>query len=248
MNAESVYARPVMPRIVLRPALASVGLHALIVAAMLFHWESSSEAKVIQARVIPKAIEARLVDASELQPKPKPQPKPVPKAQPKPQPKPAPKPKPEPKAEPKPQPKAEPKPEPKPEPKISDEELARIARQDLARAISAENEALEAAATADELANSYAALIQQTVVGYWSRPPSARNGMEAELRLQLVPTGEIVSVTVIRSSGNAAFDRSAVNAVNKAGSFPELRNLPTEEFERTFRRFRLIFRPEDLRY
>ncbi len=243
-----------MPRIVVRPALASVLLHALIASAMLFHWGSSSEPKVIQARVIPKAIDARLVDASELKPKPKPQPKaapkpepkPVPKPQPKPKPKPEPKPAPKPKAEPKPQPKVEPKPEPKPQ--ISDEELARIARQDLAKAISRENAALEAAATADELANSYAALIQQTVVGYWSRPPSARNGMEAELRLQLVPTGEIVSVTVIRSSGNSAFDNSAVNAVNKAGSFPELKNLPREEFERTFRRFRLIFRPEDLRY
>ena len=40
----------------------------------------------------------------------------------------------------------------------------------------------------------------------------------------------------------------AVNAVEKAGSFPELSNLPTREFEKTFRRFRLLFRPEDLRY
>ena len=49
-------------------------------------------------------------------------------------------------------------------------------------------------------------------------------------------------------SGNSAFDRSAINAVEKAGSFPELQNLPTREFEKTFRRFRLLFRPEDLRY
>jgi colicin import membrane protein len=98
------------------------------------------------------------------------------------------------------------------------------------------------------MAASYAALIQRTVVNYWSRPPSARNGMEALLEVQLVPTGEIVNVTVLRSSGNTAFDRSAVNAVEKAGSFPELKNLPSREFEQTFRRFRLLFRPEDLRY
>jgi len=95
---------------------------------------------------------------------------------------------------------------------------------------------------------SYAALIRDTVVGYWSRPASARNGMEALLAIQLVPTGEIVSVTVIRSSGSTAFDRSAINAVEKAASFPELRNLPAREFEKTFRRFQLLFRPEDLRY
>jgi colicin import membrane protein len=72
--------------------------------------------------------------------------------------------------------------------------------------------------------------------------------MECELAVQLVPTGEVVSVTVIRSSGNPAFDASAVNAVQKAGAFPELQKLPSEEFERKFRRLNLIFRPEDLRY
>ncbi len=83
---------------------------------------------------------------------------------------------------------------------------------------------------------------------YWSRPPSARNGMEALLSLQLVPSGDVVSVSLVRSSGSAAFDRSAINAVEKAGSFPELARLPRAEFERSFRRFSLLFRPEDLRY
>ena len=64
---------------------------------------------------------------------------------------------------------------------------------------------------------------------------------------QQFPTGEVVSVSVLKSSGNGAFDRSAINAVEKAGSFPELQNLPSREFEKTFRRFRLLFRPEDLR-
>ena len=66
--------------------------------------------------------------------------------------------------------------------------------------------------------------------------------------MQLVPTGEVVSVTLIRSSGNAAFDSSAVNAVKKAGAFPELQKLPSAEFEKNFRRLNLIFNPEDLRY
>ena len=95
---------------------------------------------------------------------------------------------------------------------------------------------------------SYAASIRDTVESYWSAPPSARNGMEALLAIQLVPTGELVSVSVLRSSGSAAFDRSALNAVEKAAAFPELRNLPRREFERRFRRFQLLFRPETLRY
>ena len=51
--------------------------------------------------------------------------------------------------------------------------------------------------------------IANLVAENWSRPPSARNGMEVELMIELVPTGDVVGVTIVRSSGSAAFDRSA---------------------------------------
>ncbi len=77
MSAHSAVHRPVGPRIILRPALATVVLHAVLLAALTVNWVSS-EPRVIKAQVIPKAINARLVDASELKPKPKPPaPKPV---------------------------------------------------------------------------------------------------------------------------------------------------------------------------
>ncbi|MDH4040941.1 MAG: cell envelope integrity protein TolA [Gammaproteobacteria bacterium] len=263
-STSSIYAKPVVPRIVVRPALASVLLHALLLVALTANWADSTS-KVITVKPAPKVINARLVDASELKPKPKAAPpkpaaKPTPKPVPKPTPKPAP-PKPTAKPAPKPTPKPAPKPAAKPappkpapakaepeQPRMSQAELAALTRADLARAVAEEEGATAAAATSAEMAASYAALIQQTVINYWSRPPSARNGMEALLSIQLIPTGEVVSVTVIKSSGNSAFDRSAVNAVQKAGSFPELQNLPSREFEQTFRRFSLLFRPEDLRY
>jgi len=254
--SDSVYAKPVTPRIIVRPILATLALHGLMLYVLTANW-SGSEVEVIRVKPAPKVINARLVDVSEFRPKPKPKAKPRPKqtVKPKPQakarPKPKPKPKPVPKANPRPTAKAEPKPkakpEPRPEPRITQEELAAIARADLARAVEEEAE-IQATATAEEMAASYAALIQQTVVSYWSRPPSARNGMETLLAIQLIPTGEVVSVSVLKSSGNTAFDRSAINAVEKAGSFPELQSLPSREFEKTFRRFRLLFRPEDLRY
>lgn len=114
-------------------------------------------------------------------------------------------------------------------------------------ALDAEDILLEQASD-DDIAQSYVALISQTVQNNWSRPPSARNGMEAELIIQLIPTGEVVSVTVARSSGVLAFDRSAVNAVKKAHRFPQLQQLPSRVFEKSFRQFRLLFKPEDLRY
>ncbi|MGD8385478.1 MAG: cell envelope integrity protein TolA [Lysobacterales bacterium] len=239
-----------MPRIILRPALATTLLHGVLLYLLTANW-SLDDREVVRVKPVPKVINARLVDASEFRPKPKPKPQPKPapvarKPQPQPQPKPKPEakkppPKPEPVARPKPQPA--PKPEPKVEPRITREELARIAQQELASVAAAEDQA-----AVGNMSASFIALIQATVVNYWSRPPSARNGMEAELAIQLIPTGEVVSVTVIRSSGNPAFDRSAVNAVEKAGAFPELQKLPSSEFEKTFRRFRLLFKPEDLRY
>jgi colicin import membrane protein len=72
--------------------------------------------------------------------------------------------------------------------------------------------------------------------------------MVAVLEIALVPTGDVVGVSVIESSGNVAFDRSAINAVEKAARFPEVKELERATFERDFRRFQLIFRPEDLRY
>lgn len=246
----SVYAKPVMPRIMLLPAATTVAMHVALVAALTMNW-SGFEEKTIQVKPQPKVINAKLVDVESFRPKPKPKPR---AAAPRPVSKPAPKPKPKPVAtKPKPEVKPTPKPTPKPvetakpEPRMTEEELAALTRADLARALD-EEEDFVAEATAEEMAASYAALIQQTVVNYWSRPPSARNGMEALLSIQLIPTGEVVSVSVLKSSGNGAFDRSAINAVEKAGSFPELKNLPPREFERTFRRFRLLFRPEDLRY
>jgi TonB family protein len=252
--SSSIYAKPIAPRIVLRPALASVFLHGLMLFLLTANWADSTR-DVVTVKPQPMVINARLVDACDLKPKPKPAP---PKAAPKPKPKAAPKPKPKPVAKPKPKPVAKPKPKPAPkpapmraepeQPRMTQQELAALTRADLARAVAEEESAAAAAATSAEMAASYAALIQQTVINYWSRPPSARNGMETLLSIQLIPTGEVVSVNVVKGSGNSAFDQSAINAVKKAGSFPELQNLPPREFEKTFRRLSLLFRPEDLRY
>ena len=109
-----------------------------------------------------------------------------------------------------------------------------------------EQEAAELAASrAEQVTASYVGDIVARIEGNWSRPPSARNDMEAELLIALVPTGEVVNVTVVRSSGNAAFDRSAEVAVRQAAPF----RVPDDPalFERDFRALRILFKPEDLR-
>ncbi len=125
------------------------------------------------------------------------------------------------------------------------EQAQRQQRQDMLRAM--EEEELMMQAEEDELvADSYAALIKRTVEGYWSRPPSARKDMQVILSIRLIPTGDVVGVEVTQSSGNLAFDRSALNAVEKAARFPELKGMPPSVFDAYFRRFSLVFKPEDL--
>lgn len=116
--------------------------------------------------------------------------------------------------------------------------------EELALALQQEENARKAV-TDDEKAMAYVAQIQREIIQNWSRPPSARNGMNALLRVRLIPTGEVVDVKLEDSSGNDAFDRSAVQAVNKAGRFI----VPSDSrlFERNFREFTVFFRPDDLR-
>lgn len=96
-------------------------------------------------------------------------------------------------------------------------------------------------------AQSYMSAIAQRVIQNWSRPPSARNGMQCILLIRLVPTGRVVSVDVLKGSGNTAFDLSAVQAVKKVEQFTEIKDMPPEVFERHYREFELNFNPQDLR-
>jgi colicin import membrane protein len=70
--------------------------------------------------------------------------------------------------------------------------------------------------------------------------------MTAEVQLRLTPTGEVIDRAIVQSSGNAAFDSSVLQAVDRVGAFSELQDMPPAVFERNFRIFNLVFSPEDL--
>jgi len=237
------------------PILLALALHAALGAWLKGVWQPDRSDPLDAFK--PKMVHSTLLV---LEPKAQPKPKPAPpKAQPKPQPA-----------------KAEPaKPAPaRPDPaveaarrKAEQQEADRLkaareiakaeeaARQQRLQALadtaflnSIQNEsqdlAQEAAGDEEAVAQSFRYGIYQRVVSNWSRPPSARNGMQARLQVELVPTGDVVAVMLVESSGNAAFDQSAEAAVKKAGRF----EVPKENalFERYFRRFTLLFKPEDL--
>jgi outer membrane biosynthesis protein TonB len=163
-----------------------------LVIALTANWVDSTS-KVITVKPA-KVINARLVDASDLKPKPKAAPKPAAKPRtvpkptpsvPKPTPKPAPKPKPvslRPSRRPSLTPaKVEAKPEPaKPVPAVAEPEPPRMSQEELAAhgrtwPGGGGGESARCRRHLIEMAASYAALIQQTVI--LLEPPGARNGM-----------------------------------------------------------------------
>ena len=221
------------------PALLTISIHVGIVLVLGFRWAGPTQ--VIAAAPTAQAVQAVLVSADSLAPKLKPKPKPKPKPNTTPQVDPTP----APSREAPPPVVVEPVPEIKDAAAESDAtQLAAMAREELANMVTSDLSGSESTSLKDAVA----ATIQLAVINRWTRPPSARNGMVSVLSIQLVPTGEVVGVSVLTTSGDAAFDGSAISAVERVGKFPEIAQLDSRVFETTFRRFQLIFRPEDLRY
>jgi len=97
----------------------------------------------------------------------------------------------------------------------------------------------------DQVAGSYDDLIRRLVSESWSRPPSARNGMSVVVQINMLPDGTITNASVSRSSGDSAFDSSAISAVRAVGRIPEMRGIPAADFA-PYRSFKMTFTPEDL--
>ena len=110
-----------------------------------------------------------------------------------------------------------------------------------------QEQAAELAQQDKQSVNSYLQLIQGRLSQNWSRPPSARLGMQTLIELRLVPTGRIVGVKILESSGDIAFDRSVEQAAFKAAPFSELQSMEPRLFEQYFRVVKVLFNPEDLR-
>lgn len=87
-------------------------------------------------------------------------------------------------------------------------------------------------------------LIQQRVATKWNRPLTARRGMVTMLRITVLPGGEVGSVVTTTSSGDAAFDASAEEAVRRASPLPVPDDIAV--FNQNFRSFTFRFSPEDL--
>jgi colicin import membrane protein len=91
------------------------------------------------------------------------------------------------------------------------------------------------------MVNQHMGMIRQRIKRYWSEPSNATKGMQCTLRVSLLPGGDVKQVVIVKSSGNAIFDRSAESAVFKAAPWPQ----PTEpKAAAVLRDFTFVFKPK----
>ncbi len=245
---EAPVAPPPAPGKRISFALA-VTMHVLLAMLLIYgvHWQTKKQ----------EAVEVDLVSAVAPAPTSAPAPKPEPKPEPQPEPKPAVKPEPRPEP-PKPvlkpdiaqkekeKPKPEPKPEPpKPAPDPFQEQLKREAEQLQQRkaAAAADRELADlkakqaSAALAGEL-DKYIAAIKGKVRGNLVLPPDLKGNPEAEFEVTQLPSGDVLNVKLVKSSGHAAYDAATERAIRKSSPLPKPAH--SELFARTLA---LKFRP-----
>ncbi len=217
-------------------AALAVFVHVVLAVLLIYgiRWQSKPEPVAVELyRALPSP------PAVQAPPEPRPEPKPEPKAEPKPEPKPAPpppkpdialkekeKPKPEPKPQPKPQ--EEPKKEPRPDDQAEKRRIEEVLKQEqqLLEQRKLEQElaqvkASQASAALAKAKASWADRISAKIRGNTVLPPEIKGNPEAVFDVTLLPSGEVITVRLRKSSGNGALDAAFERAILKSSPLPK---------------------------
>jgi len=232
-------------------AVLAVLVHVLLIAFLVVgvRWQSSKRESVVV-----ELWDRAPVLEEPAPPKVEPEPKPEPKIEPKPEPKP------EPKVEPKPvkpdiavekekKPKKEP-PKKQPPKKVEEPPLKLDPKQRIDEELAREMEALKQpkqpsqatrpAAPPPSLDAGYAAKIRAAIRSRIVLPQNIQGNPEAGFSIVQLPTGEVISVTLTKSSGNKLLDDAIERAIRSSSPLPRPDRL--DQFQREIR---ITYRPLD---
>jgi len=128
------------------------------------------------------------------------------------------------------------------EKKRQEEAARKAAEQEMQARLAAEQErmATQRRSAMQRMIDEYVLYIQEKVQRSWIRPPSSGSELSCTVEVRLIPSGEVIDAQIVRSSGNAAFDRSVEAAVFKASPLPVP---PDAEVMEQFRSLRFEFKP-----
>lgn len=89
----------------------------------------------------------------------------------------------------------------------------------------------------------YAQQIISTIENAWIKPKNIPQGLIANLRLTIRPSGRIIKADLIKSSGNIRFDNSALQAVRRVETFNFFNSISKTLFEKEFQKISISFNP-----
>ena len=126
--------------------------------------------------------------------------------------------------------------------KAEAERKRKAAEQEMQARLAAEQERMAAQrhSAMQSMINEYGQYIKERVQRSWIRPPGSSSALSCTVEVRLIPSGEVIDAQIVRSSGNAAFDRSVESAVFKASPLPVP---PDPEVMEQFRSLRFEFKP-----
>ncbi len=131
------------------------------------------------------------------------------------------------------------------EQKRREEAARKQAEEELQGRLAAEQaaETAQRQSAMDRIINEYVGRIRDKVTRNWIQPPGSGSGLSCTVEVSLIPGGDVTSAKIVRSSGNAAFDRSVEAAVFRASPLPVPRD---PEVMGQFRSLRFEFKPGSL--
>jgi len=89
----------------------------------------------------------------------------------------------------------------------------------------------------------YAQRIISMIEDAWMKPRNIPENLVANLRLKIRPSGRIIGVDLIKSSGNIRFDNSVLQAVRRVEVFNFFNSIPKTLFEKEFQVISISFNP-----
>ena len=229
LDSIAILDRPPPPGKYAAAALA-VAMHVGLAAFLIYgvRWQTQvQEAVEVELVTSVPSVQAAPRPMPEPEPVVKPEPKPVPKVEPKPEPvKPPVKPDIAVKEKEKPKPKEEP---PKPrELDLLDKELkqrqqsqTQTATQSALDKELAQLKAGQAASARKKAEGDYIGKIKGKIKGNIVLPPDMKGNPEAVFEVTQLPSGEIITVKLKKSSGNSAWDGATERAIHKSSPLPK---------------------------
>jgi len=88
-------------------------------------------------------------------------------------------------------------------------------------------------------------LIQKRINSIWKKPALINEDIQAEIQINLAPSGEILKYEMVSSSGNKIFDDSTFRALSNISFITEVIGMDRKYFEKNFRSFNLVFKSKD---